>query len=165
MLRTTAKKATFKVRSYIPETDKGFIMKSWLRSSYKGCHSTAKPSQDQYIKWEEDFVGLLLERGCCLIACDTRLPTVIYSFIVFDPNQPIIDFIYTKEEFRNLGIGSALIREAIPQLKVKHPTLYTTYYSTSFHKSFVDRKIAPPTILLPNLKYRYLLESYNVTTS
>jgi len=105
--------------------DIAFIIASWLRS-YKHKSSFAKRIQHNiFYKWHEQVIKRILDRSAVLVAHMKDEPEIILAYIVFEPNT--IHYIYTKDEWRMMGIAKALLDQS--QVKFDSDDTYFTHWT------------------------------------
>lgn len=91
-------------------TDRGFILKSWLK-----CHrrNHAGVSDDDYFEGQTYLIFALASKSKIVIACDAENPAFILGFIcgrmAKNMEDVIIDYVYVKEPYRKNSIGRDLV--------------------------------------------------------
>jgi len=96
------------------EGDCNFILNSWFRSFKSGSpemfyccpHKLYKP-------WMRRYQMGVLEKGArALIAASSEDMNQILGWILYYPQKPlIVEYIYVKDVYRNLGIASGLLQK------------------------------------------------------
>ena len=98
-------KEEIKYRLYTPE-DRNFVFSSYLRS----YRNEIKKGTDAYYKYQEPFFDMLLRQGVCLIACHPTNENDIFGWVLLsNQEKPIINYVYTKQIYRNFGIATGLL--------------------------------------------------------
>ena len=67
------------------------------------------PSLSLY--YHDIILKKILNNCTLLVACDPDDPDVIWGYVAFDAENPVLHFVYVKGAFRRLGIGTRLLRE------------------------------------------------------
>lgn len=98
-----------KIRAPQP-TDIPFIYASMLNclrfDSYVGRNMKSSHFYEDYCR----VIDYILQHSKILIAADLEDPTVIYSYLIYEPNT--VHFAFTKEAFRRLGLHNTLMNAA-----------------------------------------------------
>ena len=100
----------------------GFVLDSWNRavardpiwSAHVGRRGVARtpipPSLSLY--YHDIVLKKILNKCTLLVACDPDDPDVIWGYVAFDQENPVLHFVYVKGAFRKMGIGTRLMDEA-----------------------------------------------------
>lgn len=113
-------------RPYV-ENDIPFIHETWRKNYYKGANYSKHLSPQEFDAAHRPIRNnILLKRDATIIvAASKEDPDVIIGWIaVQKPLQSkgmFLHYLYVKEEFRRLGIGSELVKRAIPD----EPVMFT----------------------------------------
>lgn len=99
--------------------DKDFIFHSWLKAYKRYSHFARRIPHNIFFRFHHAILERLLSRPSVsvLIAHPEGEPDVIIGYLASE-NEPqfyktkLIHFIYVKSAFRNLGIATALLKEA-----------------------------------------------------
>ena len=116
----------FPIRKLRP-TDVAYIADSWVRSCRSQYPISEMPAK--VIKKFGERVCALVSVAEVLIAHDPQNDDVIYGFICYEKglflgqNTPTLHYIYTRRDFRKLGIASALFQAAFKDEQA--PIAYT----------------------------------------
>ena len=93
------------------ESDLNFVIHSWLRSlrSYEPFYHSMVSGT--YYKEHRKLINKALDRGHCLVVTPRNQPQILASYIVWEnqAQDTIVHYIYTKNEYRKMGIGSLLM--------------------------------------------------------
>ena len=110
----------FSLRPYDRDSDFPYVIRSWTQC----CHGTfpwrIAPERVWGVEWRARCVAVL-ERSSCMIACDPEDHSVIFGFIIYEPD--VLHFVYTKHAFRGFGIAHALVNAAAPELGKRETTI------------------------------------------
>jgi ribosomal protein S18 acetylase RimI-like enzyme len=116
------------------ELDDNFIYSSWLKS-YK--RSAGPIPFRWYYKIYQTVLDRLFKRPPIKVrvACFRTRPEQIFGYVVFEEHEgtPYIHYLYIKDAFRGMGIGSALLSDATGGNE------FTYTFRPRRHKMFVDR--------------------------
>jgi len=100
----------------------GFVLDSWNRAVARdpiwaaqvGRRGVARtpipPSLSLY--YHDIILKKILNNCTLLVACDPDDPDVIWGYVAFDRENPVLHFVYVKGAFRRMGIGTRLMEEA-----------------------------------------------------
>lgn len=113
-----------------------FILKSWIRSFAKSPWSGPYPSAERCKATREGIRNLLGRKTVhTLLACDPHKPSLVWGFCCYETGHtfPLLHFIYVKDLYRRMRIGSDLV--AIARGKSKEPIQYT--YRTKLSSKFL----------------------------
>ena len=100
----------------------GFVLDSWSRAVARdsiwrievGRRGVARtpvpPSLSLY--YHDIILKKILTNCTLLVACDPDDPDVIWGYVAFTEENPVLHFVYVKGAFRRLGIGTRLLSEA-----------------------------------------------------
>lgn len=115
-----------RVRNYEPDIDKNFILNSWLKS-YRNSPATRNMENGTYYFEQGRLIEEMLDKCSVLVACNTDDSTQIYGYLVSQEIKGtfIIHYVYTKLDFRNLGIAKMLIKARGHKLDRDNPAVYT----------------------------------------
>lgn len=116
------------IRKAIPE-DIPFITNSWLKS-YRQSGDVKMIPNNQYFHYQHKMVEHLVPKSIVLVAADKDDMGIIKGWICAEviPNALLLHFVYVKNDYRRMGIGSALLRfieeyEQPPVVITTHSTL------------------------------------------
>ena len=99
----------------------GFVLDSWNRAVARdpiwaaqvGRRGVARtpipPSLSLY--YHDIILKKILTKCTLLVACDPDDPDVIWGYVAFDAENPVLHFVYVKGAFRRMGIGTRLLRQ------------------------------------------------------
>src|ERR1017187_2430254 len=95
--------------------DLNFIFASWLKSYRYASMFAKKISNEVYYEWHHKVIERFIERnGTVSIAHPVGEPEVILGFIAHDGGD-ILQYIYVKKTFRQMGIAKALLGDMVPK--------------------------------------------------
>lgn len=122
----------FKLRS-LRRSDERFVRSSWVKSYRKHeCKCTAS----WYWRVQQLLIDQLLKTSTIKVAVDSTDDTQILGYIVGDTrHKPTLHFIYVKNPFRRLGIGTTLFRSVFNQ---PGEQVICTHYTHSARKRAAD---------------------------
>lgn len=133
------------IREYKP-LDEDFIYHSWLSSvdhNIPGVKRITRRIIDGCVK-DETIV----------VACSKEAPDHIMGWLAYgdDFNFPVLHYVFVKKDMRKGGVGTRLVRAAIPQTSIANPTL-TSFWSFWCQKFGLKQKwnIKFNSLLLPVL--------------
>lgn len=93
------------------EDDAPFIYSTWLRGLYFGNEWFRKIDKDSFFSKYRLVVKRLLETCNVQMACLEEDPEVLVGYVVY--KGPQLHWVYVKKDWRNNGIGRALLPEDI----------------------------------------------------
>ena len=103
------------VRPYDPVTDSGFVVRSWVESSYSGPVARLH-RKSLWHKRQIDITQRLLQYEQCLVLHNTSDNDLLYGWDCFGisaPREPrLVHYLYVKSKFRKLGFGNMLLDAA-----------------------------------------------------
>lgn len=100
-----------------------FIYATWL-NNYKHYSSLGKSCRTSVFFFEyANVLDAILDRSFVLIACFPDTPTVILSYLVYEPHT--IHYVFTKEVYRKNGIAMSLFLKAFSTLGQSGPIDFT----------------------------------------
>jgi GNAT superfamily N-acetyltransferase len=129
-------------RPYNEFTDRGFIIKSWLRhlKPTKDTGIRAIPPFNSFstedLSHHKKIIARLLELAPPIIACSADVPEQILAWCCAEIRQAesgdeyVMHFLYTKSAFRKRGIAAGLLDFAFPGFGEQ--TIYTTFPSRGY---------------------------------
>jgi hypothetical protein len=99
-------------------TDRNYLIKSWVMSirsqfPFSEMSSTAIA---KYAKRVEALLGV----ADTLVACDPKNEDVVYGFVCYEAGEylgrqaPTLHYVWTRKQFRRLGVAGQMVREALP---------------------------------------------------
>lgn len=128
----------------IEDTDRAFIIKSWLQSyssTFQGSRvliedylSRTNPTlggqiKDAFFQEFHSHVEEMLGISSTLVAVMADEPTVILGFInglKHNTGPMVLNFVYVRARYRNLGIAKSLFNAMLDHLSPTDPQLITT---------------------------------------
>jgi hypothetical protein len=89
--------------------DLPFIYSTWLRA-YKYSSDFARSiSSEVYYKFHHLLIERIITRSAqVLVACESENLDVVFGYLIAE--GPVIHFAYVKKPFRDLGIGTSLLK-------------------------------------------------------
>jgi len=102
------------VRKFNPLTDSGLIYSTYPKGVYHASYEPINKADDYKVKskWFKDFYEQVKEQllhSTVLIACTSENTNTILGYAIITGNQ--LEWIYTKELFRNQGIAKLLLKQ------------------------------------------------------
>ena len=93
------------------EEDLNFIRHSWLRSLHSYGHGIRDVTSSTFFKGHSKLVNKCLDRAFCLVATPNGMDNIIVGYIVWEPGEDttLLHYIYTKSDYRNMGLANYLI--------------------------------------------------------
>ena len=90
--------------------DANFIFNSWLKS-YRHSHFARLVTNAIYYSEQHKIIERLVKDCKTIVACNESDPTQIYGYINGGTVDGflVINYLYVKHSFRNMGIGRALL--------------------------------------------------------
>ena len=92
----------------ITEHDAAFVTSSWKQSYRHGAPHVKWVPAYQYFQYINDAVDGLLSRSSCKLAVHESHHDSIIGWVCF--NKKAIHYVYVKQDYRQMGIGSALLK-------------------------------------------------------
>lgn len=120
----------YALRSY-QETDKAFIMSTFLRGLYYGDYWFSDIPKDIFMNNYKLFAEKLIDRSMIFVACLPDEPDVILGYSMISKDARVIHFVYVKSIWRKRGIA----RDLCP----KYPTAVT--HLTRLGKLLLETKL------------------------
>lgn len=94
------------------------VMQSWARGARANPEALRMP-KDAFYGWHRAQLDALLARGATvLVARDTESPVYVYAWLCAERvgDAVCVHFAYTKSDWRERGIGRALLDAAVERL-------------------------------------------------
>ena len=108
------------------------IVDTWVKSL--GSYAPYSRLSPYWFNPAQRFVARkILERAQTLVASPRGDPEQIYGYIVFDADERVLYWIYTKYHFRQLGVGTRLLNEAFSNFR-DEPIFFTTHTTAMHHQ-------------------------------
>ena len=129
------------------QEDVGFIFNSWLKS-YRYSAWARSVTSTIYFAEQHKLIERILKENETIIACNNDDPTQIYGFINACHVQNIfcLNYIYVKQDFRNLGVGRTLLSAFEHDAKVA--SIYTHHTRMAERLSAKYNMVYHPYILI-----------------
>lgn len=125
-------------REAIPKDDTGFVAHSWVESFHKGSLDMKLVRFGRYRGPMFRRIATILNRSLVLVAFEPSEPSHLLGWVAAekDGELAVIHYVYVLHTRRDVGLASALIREAFERLRVKSETwLYT-------HPTYIGARLA-----------------------
>ncbi len=106
----------FSIRSYKPDTDKFFILSSWLRS-YRKSDAVKGINNTVFYGQHHQLVETLLSSERVGILYNEEEPDQIIGWICVDNTPGVLHYVYVKNVFRRNGLANDLIASACPHVQ------------------------------------------------
>lgn len=133
------------------EEDAGFIFNSWLKC-YRKANAVKPITNPIYFQEQHKIIESLVldDRNFTIMACNPDDPSQIYGFVCAGYYEGIftLHWIYVKQSFRNLRIGSTLLNA------FEHDFGTAAVYT---HHNHISSKLAPKYNML---YHPYILVNY-----
>jgi len=93
------------------DNDLNFVRHSWLRSLHSFGHGRNDVSNELFFKGHSKLVNRCIDRSFCLVANPNDMENIIVGYIVWEQgaNNTLVHYIYTKSDYRNMGLAKYLI--------------------------------------------------------
>jgi GNAT superfamily N-acetyltransferase len=134
----------------LQQSDYPFIFNSWLNSASKQYFKQGVVSQ-LYYKPYHLLIEKLLQNSYVLIAESDEQEPVLLGYLVFseDAGVKVVHYIYTKFDFRGLGIASKLLEEAdiLPDDEIIHTAFSKSgqrladHYGSLHHPFYITNRL------------------------
>ena len=149
--------------------DSNFIFHSWLKSYRaswaKGSNPMRYVDKEIYYANQKEIINYILQTSYVICAHNPDDINQLFGYIVAEPSDygpAIIHYVFVKQPFRNLGIGTMLYREA--KSYTNHTSgapVIATHATGPFHESLCKKYRA---VYDPFLIFRGLLnENESIT--
>ena len=102
--------APIKIREMMAD-DRQLIYSSWIKS-LRHVHPYCILDRNWFSAAQHALISCLMERSDALIACDNDDDGQIYGYVVYEPKKNIMHWVYVKQMFRNMHVGTRLAGEA-----------------------------------------------------
>lgn len=99
---------TYEIRDYNQDTDKAFIMATWLRGLYYGDSWFSIVPKSIFMNSYKVFLAALLPKSKIRIACLIEDKNEILGYSVTSIDTTILHWIFVKSLYRNQGIARSL---------------------------------------------------------
>ncbi len=101
------------VRPYI-ESDKNFIMATFLRGLYYGDSWFSEIPKSVFMSHYHKVIEFLLDKDTTeiKIACLKDDPEVILGYSILTPSTNVVHFVFCKKSWRAIGIAKALVPDS-----------------------------------------------------
>jgi hypothetical protein len=111
---TTMTAESIIIRPFNVESDKSFILASWLRGLFYGGSWFSEIPKDVFMYNYHDFLENLLasSRTTVKIACLESDNDVIIGYAVFASQDNALHWVHIKKNFRKIGVAKKLIPES-----------------------------------------------------
>lgn len=114
------------LRNFNPEVDTAFVYATFLRGVRHGCQYMERTASEAFhAEYTERLRSLIASKHCELvIACLSDDETIILSWVLLEPKNGILHFMFTKEPWRAKG----LVRQVLSttETRIKLHTHFTT---------------------------------------
>ena len=104
--------------------DGPLILSAWSKEHRHSPSSRFVRDRD-YFADQRAIVLHLLRTSATIVACSPDDEEHVLGFITHGPG-PVVHWVYTKNSYRRLGLGDALVRAAFPD-RGPHDELYATH--------------------------------------
>jgi hypothetical protein len=103
----------FNIRA-VSGNDIPLIYSTWLKSYQCDSNVGLSVSKSVFFENYRLIVDQILEKNTTeiLIACSNDDPNVIYGYLIAEPSENILHYIFVKEPFRNFKIAKSLFNQA-----------------------------------------------------
>lgn len=95
------------------EADLGFIIDAWIRSYHEGSSGVRRVLYRRYKPIQRTVIADVLEHGAAVVACDPD-DGVLWGFAAahLDDGEAVLDYVYTTQLRRRVGIARELVTKA-----------------------------------------------------
>jgi GNAT superfamily N-acetyltransferase len=111
LARIEVEDAALVLRPLMPG-DERLIFNSWLNSYREGAQGAREVTRNLYFSQHHRLIERVLHRGVVVVAADATEPANILGYAVGERvgGLAVVHYVYVKAPFRNVGIGSALLK-------------------------------------------------------
>jgi hypothetical protein len=106
------------------ESDLPFILKSWM-VSFRKFSSGAKADDRIFYKRHQELIKIHIQQVPALMAVANEDDDQIIGYVHL--RGDVINYMYTKEAFENLGVAKSLLSVAMPNLDEIHVSHWTEH--------------------------------------
>lgn len=110
------------------EADLPYIYSSWIkcwsnvpemvRAECGSCGaSIQRPDRGWVAAATHSVITRLLRNCACLVACDPSDRDQVFGYVVGDPKDRVLHFVYVKYPFRKAGVGTRLMQQMFGPLE------------------------------------------------
>ena len=118
------------LRDFNPEMDEAYIYASWRNNSFYSSYKKREETSQRFFKKQSRRIKHILESARIKIACFPNDPITIIGYSVSRDDH--LDWVYIKEDYREIGIGKLLMPKNLKTV--------TEYDLTKIGKVIVDKK-------------------------
>jgi hypothetical protein len=93
------------------DDDQALIRTTWLKSFEASPLASSLYRSTYMTRWSK-IIGDLLARSEILVACDPQDDHMIIGYLVHEPMDRIVHFVYVKRALRSFGVCRAMLEEA-----------------------------------------------------
>lgn len=95
------------------EADEDFLYSSWLHS-FRYCLVNLGMGKDEYYRTFHKRIEEILKGAEVKVACEDSDPELIMGYVVYGQRE--VYWVYVKEDFRKLGVGTKLLESVFERL-------------------------------------------------
>lgn len=130
----------------VASTDVDFLISSWTKS-YRQSYFAQKIPNEIYFTEHKKIIARRFQDSSALIAYHDRDEDQICGYIVYAPAKHrtaclLVHYVYVKHPFRRLGVGKALLSEAIADASHAPGTPIVVSHITSNFTKFCPEEVA-----------------------
>lgn len=110
-------------------SDTNFITNSWLESFRQGGYMNATVPNRVYFNQHHRILEKIVPRSRILVACNSTDTRQVFGWICAElmDRHLVIHYIYIKDDFRQMGIASRLVRLLLDTQDVVKNVILTTH--------------------------------------
>jgi GNAT superfamily N-acetyltransferase len=119
------------VRPYRKAEDLNFVYSSWLRSYKHSSYWAKRIRHNVFFAGHQAMLNYLFAKPTfqCAVACSPEDPTQIFGYLAYEKAtegaQPIVHFVFVKDDFRKMGVARKLFEAA----GITPPSLTFTHWT------------------------------------
>lgn len=125
-----------KLRPYNEDTDKNFILSTYLKSVYSGARCFQGVSEREFNDRLMDVFRKKVETCKCVVACNAEDEAQIFGYLLYTPTT-VVQWLYVKKDFRKLKIATLLFTDVFgdhERYEISYP--FETYMTQKLKQNF-----------------------------
>ena len=129
----------FVTRLVQPE-DIPFLYSTWLNSYRNDSETGLSVRKSIFFESYRLILDYILQKNTTkvLVACKPDEPNVIYGYMVAEPSDNVLHYVFVKEAFQRFGIANSLQQQLFPNTSSGTVTItHRTEYAYNYCKKFM----------------------------
>jgi hypothetical protein len=129
----------FVTRSVSAE-DIPFLYSTWLKSYRNDSETGLSVRKSIFFESYRLVLDHILQKNTTkvLVACKPDEPNVIYGYMVAEPNDNVLHYVFVKEAFQRFGIANQLFQQIFPNTSSGSVTItHRTDHARDYCKKFI----------------------------